>query len=203
MSKSLTKRKINSSTIAIIVLSVLLVASIAIGATLAYFTASADVTGTITLGDPVNISITQGGSAVTTLTFTDDAMPGTVYDQAIGVLVPANTSPCLLRAKILLTNDDGTTTDVTATATSSWQENDADTYYYYNGIGTAGNAIDFITSITVPTTLTNEAANKIYTVNVVVEAIQEANYAAANVWTTAPADWIATYATAPASPQEI
>jgi len=202
MSKSLTKRKINTSTVAIIVLSILLVASIAIGATLAYFTAEADVTGTITLGDPVNISITQGGSAVTTLTFTDDAMPGTVYDQAIGVLVPADTSNCLLRAKVVLTEDDGTSSEVTATATANWQENDADSYYYYKGVGTAGDAIDFITSITVPTSLTNEAANSVYTVNVIVEAIQEANYAAANVWTDAPADWIATYATAPAVPEE-
>lgn len=202
MSKSLSKRKINSSTIAIIVLSVLLIASIAIGATLAYFTADADVTGTITLGDPVNISITQGGSAVTTLTFTDDAMPGTVYDQAIGVLVPADTSNCLLRAKVVLTEQDGSTSEVTATTTDSWQENAADTYYYYNGVGTAGNSIDFITSITVPTTLTNEYANKVYTVNVIVEAIQEANYAAANVWTDAPADWIATYATAPTVPDQ-
>ena len=197
MSKSQTKRKFNTSTVAIIVLSILLVASIAIGATLAYFTADADVTGTITLGDPVNIQITQGGSAVTTLTFTDDAMPGTVYDQAIGVLVPANTSDSLLRAKIVLTDADGGATEVTATATSSWVDNDADGYYYYNGVATAGNTIDFITSITVPTTLTNEAANDIYTVNVVVEAIQEANYAAASVWTDAPAEWISTYATAP------
>ena len=200
MSNSTTKRKLNTSTIAIIVLSVLLIASIAIGATLAYFTADADVTGTITLGDPVNIEITQGGSAVSTLTFTDDAMPGTVYDQAIGVSIPTNTSNALLRAKVVLTYEDATTTDVTASATASWAENDADGYFYYNGVATAGDSIDFITSITVPTTLTNEAANRIYTVNVIVEAIQEANYAAANVWTDAPAEWIATYATAPAAP---
>lgn len=201
MSKSLTKRKINASTVAIIVLSVLLVASIAIGATLAFFTAEADVTGTITLGDPVSIQITQGGSAVTTLTFTDDAMPGTVYDQAIGVLVPTNTSNSLLRAKIVLTDADGGSTDVTSTTTASWVDNDADGYYYYNGVAKAGDSIDFITSITVPTSLTNEAANDIYTVNVIVEAIQEANYAAASVWTDAPADWIATYATAPTTPE--
>ena len=201
MSKSLTKRKIKTSTVAIIVLSVLLVASIAIGATLAFFTAQADVTGTITLGDPVNIQITQGGSAVSTLTFTDDAMPGTVYSQAIGVLVPADTSDSLLRAKIVLTDDAGAASDVTATATGTWVNNATDGYYYYNGVATAGDSIDFITSITVPTTLTNESANKIYTVNVVVEAIQEANYAAASVWTEAPADWIATYATAPTTPE--
>ena len=107
----------------------------------------------------------------------------------------------MLRAKIVLTDDEGASSDVTATATNSWVENDADGYYYYNGVASAGNQIDFITSITVPTTLTNDAANSIYTVNVVVEAIQEANYAAASVWTDAPADWIATYATAPASPE--
>jgi len=54
------KRKISSSTVAIVILSVLLIASIAIGITLAYFTASTTVTGNITLGNPVTISITQG-----------------------------------------------------------------------------------------------------------------------------------------------
>ena len=80
--------RIKGSTIAIIVLSVMLVASIAVGVTLAYFTANASAAGNVGLGDPVNINITQGGSTVTSLTFSDDALPGHVYDQVIGVSVP-------------------------------------------------------------------------------------------------------------------
>lgn len=192
------KRKISPAVIAIIVLSVLLVASIAIGATLAYFTANADVTGTITLGDPVNLNITQGGATVTSLTFGDDAMPGTTYDQPISVSIPADTSNALLRAKLTLTDDAGTTATIDADTTASWVAG-TDDYYYYNGVAKASDVIDFVSSITVPTTLTNTNANDVFTVNIVVEAIQEANYAAASVWTTAPADWIATYATAPAT----
>ena len=198
MANSTTKKRFSPAVIAIIVLSILLVASIAIGATLAYFASDADVTGTITLGDPVNINITQGGASVANLTFSGDAMPGTTYDQPIGVSVPANTSNALLRAKITLTDEDGAT-DATLDVTeeTAWVYNDADGYYYYNGVAKANDGIDFISAITVPTTLTNEDANKIFTVNVIVEAIQEANYAAADVWTDAPASWIATYATAP------
>ena len=197
MAEVYRRSRVNPSVIAIVVLSVLLVASIAIGATLAFFSAETDVTGTITLGDPVNVEITQGGASVSSLTFTGDAMPGTVFDQPIGVSVPANTSNALLRAKLLLTTDDGATTEITATTNNAWQKGN-DEYYYYNGVATANDSIDFVNSLKVPTSLTNEAANKVYTVNVVVEAIQEANYAAASVWTTAPTDWIATYATAPA-----
>lgn len=195
MEKSTAKRRINPATVAIIVLSILLVASVSVGVALAYFQAETDVTGSITLGNPVNINITQGGASVTSLTFTGNAMPGTTYDQAIGVSIPADTSNSLVRAKITLSDADGTTSLVSATTSASWVSGD-DGYYYYNGVATANQSFDFITQLTVPTTLTNEVANKVLTVNVIVEAIQEANYAAASVWTSAPASWIQTYATA-------
>ncbi len=187
-----TKRRLSGSTIAIIVLSIMLLASIAVGVTLAYFTSNASATGNITLGDPININITQGGSTVSSLTFSGDALPGHVYDQVIGVSVPADTSDALLRAKLTITNNDGATLNVTATTVDSWQLGD-DEYHYYKGVASANDSIDFVTSITIPTTLTNADANKTYNIDVVVEAIQEANNAARSVWTTAPADWLDTY----------
>lgn len=198
MEKSVVKKRVNPATIAIIILSILLLVSITVGVTLAYFQANRDVTGTITLGNPVNINITQGGASVTSLTFSDTAMPGTTYDQVIGVSIPADTSNSLLRAKLTLTDTEGATTIISATTDASWTKGDDD-YYYYNGVASANQSIDFVTAITVPTSLTNDVAKKVLTVNVVVEAIQEANYAAASVWTTAPSDWIATYATAPST----
>lgn len=190
------RRRVSGSTIAIAVLAVLLVASIGIGITLAYFTANATVTGNITLGDPVTISITQGGASATSLTFAGDALPGTVYDQAIGVLAPADMTEALMRAKLTITNSDGATTTVDATTTDAWIEGDDD-YYYYNGSVTANSSIDFITALTVPTTLTNEDANKTFNIDVVVETIQKANNAANSVWTTAPTDWLETYSPIP------
>ena len=188
-----TKRRgVSGSTVAIITLAVLLVASIAIGITLAYFTASATVTGNITLGDPVTISITQGGASATSLTFDGDALPGTVYDQAIGVLAPATMTEALMRAKLTITNADGATTTVDADTTADWVEGDDD-YFYYNGTVTANASIEFITSLTVPTTLTNADANKTFNIDVIVETIQKANNAANSVWTTAPSEWLTTY----------
>ena len=192
MSNTQTKRKISGSTIAIITLSVLLVASIIIGITLAYFTANATVTGTITLGDPVTVSITQGGASANSLTFSGDALPGTVYSQAIGISAPATMSDALMRAKLTITNTDGASTNVTAATTNSWRTG-TDDYYYYNGTVTANDSIDFVTSITIPTTLTNADANKTFTVQVIVETIQQANNAANSVWSTAPAEWLTTY----------
>lgn len=192
MERVRAKKRISGSTIAIIVLSIMLIASIAVGVTLAYFTANTSAAGNVSLGDPVNINITQGGSSVTSLTFGSDALPGHVYDQAIGVSVPSNTSNALLRAKLTITNTDGASLVVTATTTDSWVEGDDD-YYYYNGVAKAGDAIDFVTAVTIPTGLTNADANKTFNIDISVEAIQEANNAARAVWTTAPAEWLDTY----------
>ena len=186
------KKRVSGSTIAIVTLAILLAATVAIGITLAYFTASANVAGNITLGDPVTISITQGGASATSLTFPGDALPGTVYDQSIGILAPANMTEALVRAKLTITNAEGATTTVEATTTNSWTEG-TDDYYYYNGSLTANDSIDFITALTVPTSLTNEDANKTFNIDVVVETIQKANNAANSVWTTAPSDWLSTY----------
>ena len=144
------------------------------------------------MGDPVNINITQGGSSVTSLTFSDDALPGHVYDQVIGVSIPADTSDALLRAKLTITNNDGAALNVEATTVDTWIEGDDD-YYYYNGVASANDAIDFVTAVTIPTSLTNEDAHKTFNIDISVEAIQEANNAARAVWTTAPTEWLDTY----------
>ena len=118
--KTKTKRGLSGSTIAIIALSILLLAAIGVGITLAYFTSTANVAGNITLGDPVTISITQGGASVSSLTFDGDALPGTVYSQAIGVEAPAEMTEALMRAKLTITNTDGASTNEGATTTGDW-----------------------------------------------------------------------------------
>ena len=192
MANTQTKKRASGSTIAIVALSVLLIAAIGVGIALAFFTGTANVTGDITLGDPVTINITQGGASVSALTFSGKALPGSVYNQAIGVSAPANTTDALVRAKLTITNAEGASTTVEATTTDTWQKGEDD-YYYYKGTLTANGKADFVTSITVPTSLTNADANKTYNISVVVEAIQKANNAANATWTTAPTDWLATY----------
>ena len=119
-------RGMSASTFAIIALSLLLVASIVLGLTGAFFTGNANVEGTITLGDPVNITITQGGASAETLTFTGTAMPGTVYDQAIAIKQPNSTSDSVVRAKLTLTNTGSASVNVTATTAENWVEGDDD-----------------------------------------------------------------------------
>ena len=185
-------KKSYSSTLAIIALSILLGLSVVFGVTAAFFSATATAGGTITLGDPVNINITQGGATVTTLTFDGTAMPGTVYDQPIGVSMPANTSDAVIRGKLTITNSDTAATNVTATTASGWTAGEDD-YYYYNGVMSAGDSANFVTAITVPKSLTNADANKTFALSVQIEAIQFANGAASEVWTTAPTAWTTNY----------
>lgn len=191
-----SRTKIKGSTIAIIVLSILLLTSIAIGAVLAYFTANQTVVGTVTLGDPVTINITQGGASAASLTFSGNALPGTVYDQAIGVSAPASMTDALMRAKLTLANTSSASQNIEATTTNDWTYNEDDQYYYYGGVVSANASINFVTAITVPTTLTNDDANKTYNVQVIVETIQQANNAANTVWSTAPSAWLTQYSPA-------
>lgn len=187
-----SKKNKTASTVAIVTLSILLGLSLVLGLTAAFFTANQTATGNITLGNPVNINITQGGATVETLTFSGSAMPGTSYTQAIGVSVPADTSDCVLRAKLSLTNTGGASETITATTADNWTSGE-DGYYYYNGKATANESINFCSAITVPKTLTNADANKVFTVSFQVEAIQFANGAASEVWTTAPSEWTTNY----------
>ena len=186
------KRKANGSTLAIVALSVLLALSVVFGMTMAFFSASAGASGKITLGDPVNVNITQGGTTVTTITFNGLAMPGTTYSQPIGVTLPANTSDAVVRGKLSITNSDEASTNVTAITNANWTLGEDD-YYYYNGKLSAGQSQEFVTSVTVPKSLTNADANKTFALSVQIEAIQFANGAAAEVWTTAPQNWITAY----------
>ena len=186
------KRRTNGTTLAIVALSALLMLSLVFGITAAYFSANANASGTVTLGDPVNIIITQGGTTVSTITFDSTAMPGTVYSQPIAVALPANTSDAVIRGRLTITNSDSAATNVTATTNASWVLGE-DNYYYFNGIMSAGDSQEFVTNITVPTTLTNADANKTFAISVQIEAIQFANGAASEVWTTAPSAWTTTY----------
>ncbi len=191
--KKSTRKAMSGSTMAIIALSVLLAVSVGLGVTLAFFTSNANATGNVTLGDPVTIGLTQGGASVSTLTFDGNALPGTTFDQPIAVTAPANTSDAVIRAKVLLTDNDATTTDITATTSNDWTFNATDGYYYYNGVIKANNSVEFVSKLTVPTSLTNTSANKTLTVTVQVEAIQHANGAASTVWTDAPSQWVTDY----------
>ena len=186
------KRKSSASTLAIIALSVLLGLSVLFGVTAAFFSANTSAAGNITLGNPVNINITQGGTTVSTLIFDGTAMPGTVYSQPIAVAMPANTSDAVIRGKLTITNSDSAATNVTAVTANGWTAGEDD-YYYYNGKLSAGDSQAFVTSITVPKTLTNADANKTFALSVQIEAIQFANGAASEVWTTAPSTWTTNY----------
>ena len=186
------KRKSSGYTLAIVALSVLLGLSVVFGVTLAFFGTTKTAGGTITLGDPVDINITQGGTTVTTLLFSGNAMPGTVYSQPIAVSMPANTSDAVIRGKLTITNSDEAATNVTAATNANWTLG-TDDYYYYNGVLSAGQSQEFVTSLTVPKTLTNTDANKTFAISVQIEAIQFANGAASEVWVTAPSTWVTNY----------
>lgn len=188
-----TQKRNNKIAIWIIVaLSILLLVSFILGISGAYFQGSDTATGDLTTGGPVNIDITQGGASASTLTFSNAAMPGDVFEQSIQVTAPAGTSKAVLRAKLTISNDDGLSAPVTATTAASWTKH-TDDYYYYAGTIEAGNTVDFVTQIEVPTSLTNDDANKTNTISVIVEAIQYANGAARAVWTGAPTDWLNSY----------
>ncbi len=98
-------KKYSIQTIAIIVLSVLLAISVAVGGTMAWFADKDTATGTLTMGGAVNIDIYDKGADSNDVTFTlpgdaDVVVPSMAVAVDTTVMVAQTTTPVFLRAKV-------------------------------------------------------------------------------------------------------
>ena len=171
-------KKMSKSSIAVIVLSILLVLSLILGFTGAWFTDSKnsgegkDVTyGLVKIGDVSAdaISVTNTIADVDTL-----AMPGSVV--AVKATVKnESTATIYARYKIAVSGD--------AADKLTFEGADEDGWYYVEGTLAAGKDVEVDKSCTIPTTLTDNPANptiegKSAKLVLTVEVIQAANTAA-------------------------
>lgn len=140
--------------------AVALVATVGIGATLAYFTDSDEATNIVTTGN-VDISLLENNEVSTGLEF-DDVLPGQTLEKDPKVVLNPESADAFVRVKITISGnemvgregytDEANALDAllkTTIEANGWKLN-ADGYYYYGVKLTQDDA-------TTPTTLENEA----------------------------------------------
>lgn len=167
--------------------STALVAVVGIGATLAYFTDTDEVSNVVTMGH-VDIALSEeetGNIPGEGLTF-DNVMPGDVLDKTPQILLYADSQDAYVRMKMdieitggIITEADieelrqGLTEDITGTDTG-WYLG-ADGYYYYNEALSADEKVTFFDKVRIPTDWKNNTADGSFTIKLTAEAIQAAN----------------------------
>jgi predicted ribosomally synthesized peptide with SipW-like signal peptide len=173
--------------ISAIVTAIALVALIAVGSTLAFFTGKGEVNNVITVGN-VGISLTEPN-------FKDSGIvvPGqTVVKDPTVTNTGGNT--VYVRCRLEITGLETESAEVTAKRntdllegiafgdekssgpSSNWALSE-DNYYYYQGKLAPTENVRFFNSVTIPKGWGNELANRQFHINVTAEAIQADNFA--------------------------
>lgn len=140
-------KKLSASSVALIVLSVLLVISVTTGATLAWFASQDNAAATFILGEPVIVSVTEAdGSDSTVLDMAIDStnlLPGMLIVPDVAVTLDASTTATIMRARIdsVVTGGAGDNAvlntafrdELTPVISQSWVYYDTDGWYYFLG----------------------------------------------------------------------
>ena len=192
-------RKISWQAIAIVVLALVLIASIALGVSGAWFQDSDSAETNVTMGEAVTIKLVDTGSTNDPVTWNttysvDEAFPGDLVFGATSIL-PGSDSPAIYRINITttLTDKEGGAVsgadadllnDMLATTTLSGWTKGATTWYYYDSVHAATSAISLFEELRIPVEVSNAAAEWKMSVTVNVEAIQAANISENTDWYT-------------------
>lgn len=160
--------------------SLALVATLGVGATLAYFTDSQDITNTITMGN-VDIDLEEPnfdpGDDDDTI---ENIKPGQEIVKDPTIIVKANSEATYLRAKITygnLTTEQADQLEALITFASGWVKS-GDYYYYQTKVEKSqqNQSIQFFTEVTIPQGWGNEVTKLTFTIDVQAEAIQADNF---------------------------
>lgn len=184
----------NKKKVITMITTIALVAVVGVGATLAYFTDSEDVSNVVTMGH-VDITLyetdSSGDAATITeegLTF-DNVMPGDVLAKDPSVKVNTGSSDAYIRVKMeVVPAEEATITedDLNELAEAIradvedggiWYYDAESEYFYYKDIMTAdSNPAVLFDTVTIPTTWGNNTADQSFTIEVKAEAIQADNF---------------------------
>lgn len=170
--------KMKKSSFAILALSLILVAVLAFGGTYAYFTASANASDTITMG---NLVLNDGTAALTFDLTNDEVVPGQVIINETNKLtlkVTTNIKTMML-AEITAVTTSGTNVVLTFTEGAKWTPVTGATGYFafepstdvfYTEENDA--ALDLITGLAIDRSNGNSIMNSVVTITVNVWAMQ-------------------------------
>lgn len=171
--------------IATLVISIIAIAALAIGSTLAYFTSQDNASNTFVLG---NIAIDLQESDDGGDNWTDEGldytsvMPGDTLNKLAQVEVDEDSEDCYVRIHMDINTGDIADPDKTAienaikaaaVANDFIAGNNGD--YYYNGTASAEDILVFLRDITIPTSVGNDSQNLGFSIDLTADAIQAAN----------------------------
>ena len=193
----MSKRKIPTLAMALSMLAIL-----AVGATIAYFTDKDDATNTFTVGK-VDITLTEPNWAASGSQDAPEVYPGEPLAKDPTVKnIGAN--PCFVRVKVTGLDCLGDANMITYRTDyvdgklgDKWEKH-TDGYYYYNTVLAVGATTDALfDQIVIPTSLTNGDGTTEYDIDVVAEAVQaqgaKASWSAVQAMTVAEiAAWFTT-----------
>lgn len=159
-------------------LSLVAVAAVGVGSTLAYFTDNEAATNVLTMGN-VNISLIEdkweGDKA--------GVVPGASYEKNPTVIVENGSADCYVRVSLVYDGlseeqiaqfTDENTTDGNLDIKEGWVK--SGDYYYYQGVMKAGESQTMFENILIPYSWGNEMVGKQISLTVKAEAIQKDNF---------------------------
>ena len=180
----------NKKKLLTLVLTLALIGAVGVGATLAYFTDTAEATNVVTMGH-VDIELTETsieGEGVVTGEVTEDGIafdeivPGDVVSKKAEITVQKGSQPCYVRVNLDVVSDnnqiskdklDALKTAI-ITSASGWSLGE-DGYLYYPTILKAEEAVTIFETVTIPPTWDNTVAGKSFEIKINAEAVQSDN----------------------------
>lgn len=167
----------NKKKLVLLTLALVLIATIGVGATLAYFTDSTEATNIITMGH-VDIEINEphfDGEDGEDDDTVKDIVPGQVITKDPTITVANDSQDAYIRATITLSENltDEQKTELLAgiDILDGWFLAE-DKYYYYNKEVTAGESIVLFEEVKIPERWGNEVVDTEFSIDVAAEAIQ-------------------------------
>lgn len=172
-----------------LIATIALIAAIAIGGTLAYFTDKDENTNVVKMGH-VDITLTETSNRDKDtvidekgITF-ENVLPGDTLSKVPTIAVENGSADCYVRVQLTFTTPDGsgiTQADLAQlkasliaqiTEDGTWAYNEADDYFYCTDARMAGDTVDLFQSVTVPAAWQNNVADQSFSIGIKAEAIQ-------------------------------
>ena len=171
-------KAMNKKKLGLMMASIALIGAVGIGATLAYFTDSEEITNTIETGN-VDIELTEPIFSENGDNVLRDVVPNQEIEKDPTITLQSGSEDAYVRVKIDVTglSDDekaGIITSIEENLNEGWVKGDSDDLYYFTSVmslsGTTTTKV--FEQIKIPATWTNTSANKEFDIVITAEAIQ-------------------------------
>ncbi len=168
----------NKKKLGLMMASIALIGAVGIGATLAYFTDSEEITNTIETGN-VDIELTEPIFSENGDNVLRDVVPNQEIEKDPTITLQSGSEDAYVRVKIDVTglSDDekaGIIASIEENLNEGWVKGDSDDLYYFTSVmslsGTTTTKV--FEQIKIPATWTNTSANKEFNIVITAEAIQ-------------------------------